>query len=76
MTCKNLFFILQAAQWVDEAQSKTVGHTVLLYHRAGRSRYTAPVLATADIVVSTYDVLTSEAQMFPKGPLIRVHWHR
>ena len=72
----HLSLYMQAAQWVDEAKMKTLGHSVLLYHGASRTRYTAAMLATADIVVSTYDVLASEAQAFPKGPLIRVEWHR
>ena len=61
---------------MDEAQSKTVGQSVVLFHGPHRAQYTAAMLATADIVVSTYDILVMEAGSFPRGALTRVNWHR
>ena len=35
------------------------------------------MLATADIVVTTYDVLVQETREgHPDGPVVRVRWHR
>ena len=68
---------MQASQWVDEVKAKTPQLSVVLYHGGGRAeRYPPTMLASMDVVVSTYDVLVSEKNVTPEGPLFRVQWHR
>ena len=69
--------LLQASQWVDEMQSKTPQLSVALYHGPNRAqRFPASLLASYDVVVTTYDILGMEHQMSPVGSVFRVRWFR
>ncbi|KAK9839761.1 hypothetical protein WJX84_000502 [Apatococcus fuscideae] len=66
-----------ASQWVDEVKAKTPQLSVVLYHGGQRAeRFPPTMLSSMDVVVSTYDVLVSEKNVTPEGPLFRVQWHR
>ena len=68
---------MQATQWVDEVKAKTPQLSVILYHGGQRAeRFPPSLLASMDIVVSTYDTVVSEKSCTPEGPLFRVQWHR
>ena len=66
-----------AIQWKDEIEAKTPQLSVALYHGPNRrSLYTPSLLASHDIVVTTYDVLSHESNESPLGPIFRVPWFR
>ena len=68
---------MQASQWVDEVQTKCPQLSVALYHGPGRQTRLPPaLLASYDIVVSTYDIVGNELGQSPMGNLFRVRWHR
>ena len=49
-----------------------------LYHGPDRlARFPTPsLLASYDVVVSTYDILTQDSKQSPVGPIFRVPWFR
>ena len=58
-------------------QSKTPQLSVALYHGPNRAqRFPASLLASYDVVVTTYDILGMEHQMSPVGSVFRVRWFR
>ena len=61
---------------MDELHAKTPQLSTILYHGPGRNKFTAALLASTDVVVTTYDIMSSEHEMSPSGPLFRVRWHR
>ena len=66
-----------ANQWKDEIEAKTPQLSVALYHGPNRrSLYTPSLLASYDIIVTTYDVLSHENNESPLGPIFRVPWFR
>ncbi|KAK9811296.1 hypothetical protein WJX72_001345 [[Myrmecia] bisecta] len=66
-----------ASQWVDEIQQKCPQLSVALYHGPRRTQqYPPTLLASYDVVVSTYDIIGNEHQQAPMGALFRVRWHR
>ena len=62
---------------MDEIEAKTPQLSSVLYHGPTRQqRFPPTLLASHDIVVTTYDVLHSEQNMSPVGGLFRVRWFR
>ncbi len=68
---------VQAQQWTDEMNQKAPQLRTALYHGPNRSRDYSPVLlASYDVVVTTYGTMSTEFNAAPQGALYRVHWHR
>jgi len=68
---------VQAQQWIDEMSQKAPQLRTALYHGPNRSRDFSPVLlASYDVVVTTYGTMSTEFNAAPQGALYRVHWHR
>ncbi|KAK9805404.1 hypothetical protein WJX73_001738 [Symbiochloris irregularis] len=65
-----------AHQWMDEINSKTPHLSTILYHGPNRKAYTPPILASTDVVVTTYDILAIEHETSPLGAIFRVNWFR
>ena len=61
---------------MDELHSKTPQLSTLLYHGPDRKKYTPAILASTDVVVTTYDLISAEHETSPQGPLFRVNWYR
>lgn len=61
---------------MDELHAKTPQLSTILYHGPGRSQYSTEILASTDVVVTTYDIVVSEHNASPNGPLFRVNWYR
>ena len=66
-----------ANQWKDEIEAKTPQLSVALYHGADRrERFSPAILASYDVVVTTYDILGHEKNESPMGSVFRVQWFR
>lgn len=66
-----------ATQWVAEVRAKTPQLSVCLYHGGNRQRKFPPViLASYDIVITTFGMVNQEHNSSPIGPLFRVRWFR
>lgn len=71
-------------QWVDEARSKITDSNVKIYaYHGGNRKKDVDFLASQDIVVSTYSILSSDSGYWKKrgganyvAPLESIAWHR
>ena len=67
----------QAQQWIDEINEKAPQLRMALYHGPNRARDFPPaLLASHDVVITTYALMASEYNAAPQGALYRVRWHR
>ena len=68
---------MQAQQWIDEINEKAPQLRTALYHGLNRTRDFPPaLLASYDVVITTYALMASEYNAAPQGALYRVRWHR